>query len=200
MVSARGDSKLAELLLKKGSNQALADKLGRTALFLAVEREMYPVVGVLISQSTKAIDIADLQGRTPLQVTSERGNKEIAELLLRHRADPNKADKKDRTALLLAAENGHNELVSLLLAKDANQAVKDEAGRTALLLGVTNGDDAVVKTLLDHPTGKIWTSEDYQELLPKAVQSGNKEVSWLITQKLHPRSVNHPVNRAGEES
>lgn len=192
LAAERGNHNLIELLLKdeadhglRGANPALQDTLGRTALLLAAEYGQNAVVETLLRISPGTVDIADSQGRTALQVAAEQGNSNMIKTLLNKGADRDHKDHLGRTALLLAAENGEKEVVDLLLKEAALQELADNNGRTPLLLAVANGDKAIVKALLDHPMADVDARHsDDRSLLHLAVQSGNKDVAWLVAEQI----------------
>ncbi|WJG34596.1 4ank: A designed ankyrin repeat protein with four identical consensus repeats, partial [Fusarium oxysporum Fo47] len=121
---------------------------------------------------------------TALQLAVERGNKDIIKALLDKRADVNLSVQLGRTALLLAAENGDNDIVDLLLKNGAEQEKGDKASRTPLFVAVANGDKAMTKTLLGSAKNTLnVTSLHDRNLLDVAVDSGNRDVVWLIAEK-----------------
>ncbi|OJD33069.1 ankyrin repeat protein [Diplodia corticola] len=197
LAAENGNRNLVQLLLKKKAKQDIQDDLGRTALLLAAEHEKYSVVEALLEASVDYLDVSDSHKRTPLQVATERGNKDIIQLLLSSGADTNLVDEEERTALLLAAENGDKEAIDLLLKNGANREHGDVHKRTPLLLAVANGDKAVVETLLGHPNYDMSIKdrqEHDQNLLRLAVQSGNKEVAWLIARRIASNTQNRGAN------
>ena len=55
-------------------------------------------------------------GATPLSIASEKGHKDIVELLLNMKnIDVNKATNKGSNTIIIASENGHKDIVELLL-------------------------------------------------------------------------------------
>ena len=62
---------------------------------------------------------------------AEKGNVEIAELLINDGANVNLITIDESTALILAAENNHIEIVKLLLQARANIYKEDIEGNTA---------------------------------------------------------------------
>ncbi|KAH0558812.1 hypothetical protein GP486_004548 [Trichoglossum hirsutum] len=209
LAAERGNDDLVELLLKdaaddqglrKKPDPTLRDTLGRTALLLAAEYGHNAVVEALLRISPETVDIPDSQERTALQVAAEQGNSNMIGTLLDKGADQDHQDHLGRTALLLAAENGEKEVVDLLLKENANQELADKNKRTPLLLAVANGDKAIVKALLDYPMADFnaWHSND-QSLLHKAVKSGNKDVAWLVAERI--TRLHSPLDgRAGRQS
>ena len=81
--------------------------------------------------------------QTPLFKAAERGDAEIVQLLLEHKADPNVRDTfYGATPLYWATDKGHTEVVRALVAKGAT-------GREDVLLtGVRNGNVEYVKIAL----------------------------------------------------
>ncbi len=54
------------------------------------------------------------------------GDKDVAALLIRHKANVDKVDKDGKTTLMIAVVNGHLELVKVLLEKGADLTIKNE--------------------------------------------------------------------------
>jgi ankyrin repeat protein len=61
------------------------------------------------------------KGETPLILAAERGNLEIAKLLLAKGADPNMKDRSGASALSLAKEKGNKAMLELLSAAPAGK-------------------------------------------------------------------------------
>lgn len=187
LVAEAGQDSLVKLLLQHDADQNIQDQLGRTALFLAAEHGHTATVEALLDQPFGAaeVDMRDIQGRTALHVAAEQGHTNMARKLLDRSAAPDLQDSLGRTPLLLAAENGERDVVAMLLAEDARQDLADSNGRTPLLLAVANGDRAIVKALLDHPLADMAAIDSNQRsLLHRAVQSGSKEVAWLVAEQM----------------
>lgn len=75
---------------------------------------------------------AHFGGLTALTEACALGLREIAEMLLAHGADIERADGNGRTPLMHAAVHGDPRLVEMLLQKGANKKIKDSNGITAL--------------------------------------------------------------------
>ena len=70
--------------------------------------------------------------QNPLLYAAEKGQKEIAELLITKGADVNAKDSQGWTLLQHAAINGHKEIAQLLIANGADVNAKDHNGETPL--------------------------------------------------------------------
>lgn len=199
LATQRDNHDLVRLLLSKGANQGLQDELGRTALLIAAERGNNKVVKTLVEDSrawddlsfdavpiSHLINLPDLQYQTALLVAAERGDKEMIEMLLRNGAEKNYTGLRKRTALLVATENGSQDVVDLLLKEGADHACEDSEGRTPLRLAVLNGDTVLVQAFLNHMDNDLTVESNSfdQKLLHLAVRSGNKEVAWLVAERM----------------
>ena len=94
-----------------------------------------------------------------LMFASQNGHIQLAELLLKEKADPNAHSNEGCRALMLVSQNGCLHIVELLLKESADPDAHSNTGRTALLLASKNGHSNVVKILLQVHTlkfVKIW--------------------------------------------
>ena len=80
-----------------------------------------------------AVDFQNAQGNTALHFASHRGNLELAEALLKSKANPNLSNSEGNTALMYAAHGGHEELCTALLEAGAVDSV-NRAGLTAVAM------------------------------------------------------------------
>ena len=114
-----------------------------------------------------------LANETPLLKASQRGYKDIVEMLIKGGADPNKADRYGRTPIRRAAEKGYNDVVKLLLdnGADPNQAIKDAA---------CHGHNDVVQLILDRGAEHSQTGKNGWTPLFLAANEGHKDVVQLL--------------------
>jgi ankyrin repeat protein len=73
----------------------------------------------------------DVFENTPLHVSSEKGFKEIVELLLLEDIEVNVQNKFGETALHLSVMMGHKEITGILLNNNADPTIKNGYGETA---------------------------------------------------------------------
>ncbi|HVM63144.1 MAG TPA: ankyrin repeat domain-containing protein [Verrucomicrobiae bacterium] len=171
LAAGTGAKASVELLLEMGANvNDRAASSGRTALFWAVENLRKDVVEVLLRYKADP-NIRDNTRRTPLwYVTTSpmrapfarqpdvkaqdaerrQAEREIAEILLTHGADPNAKDLINQTPLHAAVVSGMTDIAELLIAHGADVNVRDVAGGTPLRLAETAGNKAIADLLRKH--------------------------------------------------
>uniref|UniRef100_A0A8K9XZN9 Kinase D interacting substrate 220 n=1 Tax=Oncorhynchus mykiss TaxID=8022 RepID=A0A8K9XZN9_ONCMY len=88
-------------------------------------------------------------GQTLLMVTSEQGNIEMVQELIRRGANVNLDDVDCWTALISAAKEGHVEVVKELLANNASLEHRDMGGWSALMWASYKGRVEVTQLLLE---------------------------------------------------
>lgn len=98
----------------------------------------------------ESLDDIDEYGFTPLIETAITRQPHIAELLLGHKVDINKADVTGRTALHWAVDNNDVELSRLLLEHGANPNAYTRAGLSVLVYPVLRGQDQLKQLLYQY--------------------------------------------------
>jgi ankyrin repeat protein len=132
----KGYPKIAEVLLRHGSNPDIEDEYG-TALLQSVQFERLEIVQLLLGRNA---DPNKVRPKTipAIVEAAARENLEMIELLLKHGADPEKKELPgassgfQRTALQLAVQDGLTKTVKLLLDRGANPDAADGDGWTAI--------------------------------------------------------------------
>lgn len=84
----------------------------------------------------------------PLYLAAEKGNVEIATLLLEHGAQVNVRYRKGATPIFKAAKEGHVDMVKLLTCWDSDPNICDNENSTPLYEAAQNGHEGVVEYLL----------------------------------------------------
>ena len=120
-------------------------------------------------------------GATPLASAASNGHTEVVRVLLKARAEVNKAGNTDgETPLHLAADRGHTEVMLLLLAAgaDVNQASYLE--QTPLYTAAWWGHMDVVQILLKAGADVNQPDKDGWTPLDLAIMNGNMDVVQIL--------------------
>jgi len=99
--SYEANNKIIELLIDKGANLNIKDKMGNTPLSLTIKHNDYPNAGRLILAGAD-LNIQDNDGYTALigAITAEKNQLEIAKLLIEKGADLNIQNNNGNTVLI----------------------------------------------------------------------------------------------------
>ncbi|CAB0044225.1 unnamed protein product [Trichogramma brassicae] len=142
---SNGDrSTLLHLVAKKGDSDEAVEF---TKMFFEINAEM---------NRTVEVDTRDRYGRTPLNLALELGHGRLAEVLLRHGADPTFPNKDGATPLhVISARDDAEDLAKLFFefCEDENRPMlidaRDDSGLTPLQWAVANFVPAMIDLLLD---------------------------------------------------
>ena len=178
--SSYGHLEVVQLLLQEdGIDINIANKKGRTALYLASKAGHHEVVQLILEENGIGINKVNTKGESALYWASRMGHNEVVKLLLEENGvDINKANNKGETALYPASKYGYYEVVQLLLERkdiDVNKARHD--GLTAIYLAVYYGYAQIAQLLLQSP--EIYINREYN----------NKTVLWIAADKGHTELV-----------
>jgi ankyrin repeat protein len=119
---------------------------GKTALYVAMRREFFPIANALLAAGANP-NIAEDNGMTPLMWASDI---ETARHLLDCDADVNARTPLGETALMMLISSQQNDvsLVALLQDRWADASASREDGTNALVLAVDNDRVDAIKLLL----------------------------------------------------
>jgi len=164
-------------LLKRGMDANTPSPEGQTGLTLALASESMKAVEVLMSWPKTDVNTLNSNGESPLMLAAIKGNKDIAEQLIKKGADVNKTgwtplhyaassgqlaiisllldqhayidagSPNGTTPLMMAARYGTGEAVDLLLAEGADARLKNQQGMTALEFAETGERPDAIRTL-----------------------------------------------------
>ncbi|KAF1989806.1 ankyrin [Aulographum hederae CBS 113979] len=104
---------IADMLLTKGVNPEVPNRLGMTLLYAAVIDDTPDMVRLLLKHQAKVDRCTS--GMTPMYGAVEKGDTDITHALLQHGADANVEDSKGWAPISWAAKAGRTEVVRLLL-------------------------------------------------------------------------------------
>lgn len=173
IASGRGDKALIDQLVERGV--AVTESL---ALRHAAQTGQLGIVTYLLQNDAK-VDAVDKSNWTALFFASQNGYLEIAEELLRNKADPNwKADKL--TPLHLAAEFGNMDICRKLIEEDADVNASNADGLTPLHMATLSGQLKIMEVLLDHEAEIDCKDDTATRPLHQAASSGITEAVKLL--------------------
>ncbi|CAH1791761.1 unnamed protein product [Owenia fusiformis] len=138
-----GNTEVAEVLVKHGADVNCTDILWRTPLMLCQNGNLCQ----LLLDHKADIEATDDDGNTALLHACDEGDPEVAEVLIKHRANTNCSDSKRKTPLMYC-QSGN--ICKLLLDHKADTEACDHYGNTALLLACSEGSNEVAEVLIKH--------------------------------------------------
>ena len=100
----------------------------------AVRCNDYKAVKELLGKGFFGVNInVEIKDKTPLMVAAKHGYANIVELLLKHRANPNKQDSSGNTALMFACLNGREDVIrSIFDHKKTDISINNKNGENPL--------------------------------------------------------------------
>lgn len=103
---------------------------GDTLLMMSVRRNEINIVKRLVSLDYFAdVNIADVNGNTPLIVASELGHNEVVRTLIEAGAQTNATNTDGKNALMACVSNGEREIALMLIDAGVKLDVKDKKGK-----------------------------------------------------------------------
>ena len=168
----------AFLLVLSSSNLALAGQIHE-----AVKNNDLAKVRSLIQDSPDLVFSKDEDGFTPLHLAAANGYRDMAELLVTNKADPNAKDNGQSTPLhqAVAAGGEHLDLLELLITHQADVNAADINGLTPLHYATLADDGKAVKLLLTHGAHPdVRDNVDGNTPLIIATGKGYKDVAEIL--------------------
>ncbi|RYO96410.1 hypothetical protein DL765_011600 [Monosporascus sp. GIB2] len=129
--AANGRLAVLKLLVEKGAQIEVRDKVLMTPLMVAAKNGHEAVTKLLVEKGAQ-IEATDKDGLTPLMYAAREGHEAVARLLIKKGAQLEAKHKYDGTPLIYAARNWHDIVVKLLFEKGADAEAKDNDDRTPL--------------------------------------------------------------------
>ena len=174
------DVSIVKLLVEKGADTTIADKMGNTVLHVAAYYPGYSdlIVEFLLDQRSADVHSRNARGKTPLHLTAETLQYEKAEMLLQKGALVNAMDNEGFTPLHVAVR-GHcpPTFCQVLIERGADVNAADKKGNTVLHIAagkpsyrvqymlsflVKHGEDATIRNKKGKTSGDLLELHSYR--------------------------------------
>lgn len=194
MVAARyrGNGKVIKLLLEKGASPVIAKGKQPVndlhAAFIASttgDRDMAKAILDAKGDVTSAARLLGMVPFDPINFAIGQGDREMAALLIEHKADPGQIDDDLWSVLDSATIGNHKDAVRLLLDHKVNVNHKDKHGYTALhyAAAIDFGDTEIVDMLLKAGADGTLKNLDGNTPLDLAIKYKHQAIAERLKQK-----------------
>lgn len=126
------------------------------------------------------VNLRSKNDNTPLIIATLQDNVEIAQLLIRAKAELNATNKEGQTALIIAVLEGKPNVLKLLIDANANLNTQDNHNFTALMWASIKGQLNTVRALVDAGANLDIQDKDGNTALIRAVVRGYKDIVKLL--------------------
>uniref|UniRef100_A0ABD2VWD1 F-box domain-containing protein n=1 Tax=Trichogramma kaykai TaxID=54128 RepID=A0ABD2VWD1_9HYME len=189
----RRRTKAMKVLLKAGADPSLADAEGSTPLHAICFGDIYDEMMKLFFRITAEmqlpvqVDARNHEGKTPLHMAIERQHRNVMEILLRNKANPNLSNKNGSTYLHLISmgrNSGAADLAKFFfeINDEVDQRVlvdaQDKWGRTPLYWALWRVNKRLTELLLRRGANPNLANEEGWTPL-HVISRGNRDTCWL---------------------
>lgn len=136
---------LVKLLLDRGADPNLRDRLGGTALMRGIDKGRKSVVDMMLGYPTVDKHCQDIDDRGLLHAAAANGTPDVLASFRDLDLDLNLQDSNGMTPLHEAARNGKSSAVETLLAWGARADTKDSSNRTASIIAWQYGFEDITR-------------------------------------------------------
>ena len=133
----------------------------------------------LMQKDKDTINAINQHGFTPLILACYRGNKEVAEYLVKYVKDID-YNSSSGTALAAVAVKGDNGLAKLLLENKANPNIPDPTGITPLIYAIQFENKELIELLLKYKADRTKADKAGKTPYDYAVFTNNQEIINLL--------------------
>ncbi|XP_076117419.1 uncharacterized protein LOC143085121 [Mytilus galloprovincialis] len=176
IAAEQGNTNIVRCLIGLSPDLNITTDKGRVALHCASEYGFEEIAKLLIEHEKANINIADMNGVTPLYVACEKGQLKIVKLLLDNNAIVDIPNALKSTPLFIACENGNTEIVRLLLQRQADANFKNSDQMTPLHKACGSNQTDIVSLLINYGASVNKPDKDLQTPLIISCLKGNYKV------------------------
>jgi ankyrin repeat protein len=172
----KGQVKLLESLIKKGSAVNEKDREEKTPLHYASSPEMVHLLAI----NGADLNVRSKSGRTPLHYAIEGNRPAVLEKLLSYGADANRNFGFSYSPLSMAIRNKSVEMARLLLESEAAPQSHDNLGKTPLHIAVEMEMADIVKMLIEKKVNVNCRDNKGMTPLHRAVERDNRKIALML--------------------
>jgi ankyrin repeat protein len=170
----------ARRFLTMGGAMAMVEYVPEDPLVKAVADDDLAAVKTLAFAISDINAIKPHSGEPLLNQAVERGNREMAQVLMRAGADVNLRSSFGRTAIMSLSERTPVELVRELVEAGAKINARDDDGQSLLMISASSGTPAVLKEVLKAGARVDATDSNGETALFAAARANNTEAIDLL--------------------
>ncbi|XP_063924404.1 uncharacterized protein LOC135138368 [Zophobas morio] len=179
VASKKGNTTVAEYLVKCGAEINRADRKGQTPLYAASVTGQEKTVECLVKWGAE-INRIDQLGRTPLWAASWYAYNEIVQFLAKNGAETNTADNENRTPLHAASRNGNESIVECLVKYGAEINRAGRMDEIPLYAASWYGHEKTVECIVKCGAEVNRTDEDGRPPLYAASWNGHEKIAEYL--------------------
>jgi ankyrin repeat protein len=148
LVAARNaDADALKRELAKGAAVNSRNRFGETALIILLKKDR-PDLAMIVLDAGVDVNLAALNGITPLMAAAYGGHNDMVKRLLAKGANPTPLDRLQKSAMTYAAGEGRTDVVLTLLAAGVNPNAVYANDLTALMWAAGFGKTETVRALI----------------------------------------------------
>eukprot|EP00750_Incisomonas_marina_P031580 INCI8242.2.p1 GENE.INCI8242.2~~INCI8242.2.p1 ORF type:complete len:1210 (-),score=258.10 INCI8242.2:56-3685(-) len=175
-----GDTETLQAHIEAGADLNAAHN-GYTPLLMASFCGQLYVVEMLIEAGVNInASSQDDEACTALHSAAQSKDIELAQLLIRHKAEVNVQSRKGTTPLLLAAQEGATNLVKILIDLKADCEIADKHGVTPFYYAASENNVEMAQLLIDHKANVNHVATGQISPFEVAVKHNNIDVVKLL--------------------
>ena len=153
-MAADGEQEYVELFLRSGMSVDTRNRSGVPLLSLAVRGGHLHLAEYLLARGCDINAVSGDRGNTALMDAAAEGEADIAQLLIRSKADLDGMSLNGQTALILAVGQGHSEIAAQLIKAGSSLDIRDSLGMSAYDYAKLFHHDEVLKLMESRSEGE----------------------------------------------